>query len=42
MASEGVLSLRGRHRYRHRLALDGEPLYYVALAGKKLRDVDLG
>ena len=41
MASEGMLSIRGRRRYPHRLALNGEPIYYVAVAGKKVRDVEL-
>ena len=41
MASEGVLSIRRRHRYPHRLAVNGKPIYYVALAGKKVRDVEL-
>jgi len=26
-------------RYRHRLSIDGEPLYYFAIAGKKMFDV---
>ena len=26
-------------RYRHRLSIDGEPLYYFAIAGKKLSDI---
>ena len=41
MASEGVLSIRRRHRYPHRLGVNEEPIYYVAVAGKKLRDVEL-
>jgi SAM-dependent methyltransferase len=41
MASEGVPSIRRSRRYRHRLSVDGEPIYYVAVAGKKLRDVEL-
>jgi hypothetical protein len=41
MASEGVLSILRRRRYPHRLALNGEPIYYVAVTGKKVRDVQL-
>ena len=26
-------------RYRHRLSIDGEPLYYFAIAGRKKADV---
>jgi len=26
-------------RYRHRLSIDGEPLYYYAIAGKKKADI---
>ena len=26
-------------RYRHRLSIDGEPLYYYAIAGRKNADV---
>jgi len=41
MASEGVLSIRKRHRYPHRLAVSGDPIHYVALAGQKVRDIEL-
>jgi predicted TPR repeat methyltransferase len=41
MASDGVLSIGRKRRYPHRLALDGEPIYYVAVAGEKVRDVEL-
>lgn len=41
MASRGVLSIRGRRRYPHRLATDGEPIHYVAVSGRKRRDVPL-
>ena len=41
MDSEGVLSIRRRHRYPHRLGVSGEPIYYVALVGRKVRDVEL-
>ena len=26
-------------RYRHRLSIEGEPLYYYAIAGRKNKDV---
>jgi len=26
-------------RYRHRLSIEGEPLYYYAIAGRKTADV---
>ena len=41
MASEGVLSIQSRRRYPHRLAVNGEPIYYVAVSGRKVRDVEL-
>jgi SAM-dependent methyltransferase len=41
MASKGVLSIRRRRRYPHRLAVNGEPIHYVAVAGKKVRDIEL-
>ena len=41
MTSKGVLSLGATHRYRHRLATNGEPIHYVALAGRKIDDVEL-
>ena len=28
-------------RYRHRLSIEGEPLYYFAIAGRKTVDVPL-
>ena len=40
MVSEGLLSIRSRHRYPHRLAVNGDPIHYVALAGKKVRDIE--
>ncbi len=32
---KGGIELLGRRRYRHRLDVSGEPLYYVALVGRK-------
>ena len=41
MRSEGALSIRAEQRYRHRLATNGEPIYYVAIVGRKARDFEL-
>lgn len=35
MLDGGILDLRVRHRYCHRLSLDGRALYYVAVVGVK-------
>ncbi|MFF5987425.1 class I SAM-dependent DNA methyltransferase [Prauserella flavalba] len=35
----GVLEVRSSERYRHRLNICGEPLYYVALVGVKHADI---
>lgn len=37
-----LFEIREQLRYRHRLATDGRELYYVAVVGRKLSDVDLG
>jgi hypothetical protein len=29
-------------RYRHRLSIEGEPLYYYAIAGRKRADIPPG
>ena len=42
MVSNGALKLETRERYRHRLTTHGEPLYHVALIGRKVRDFDPG
>jgi 2-polyprenyl-3-methyl-5-hydroxy-6-metoxy-1,4-benzoquinol methylase len=39
MLHDGTLELRRRERYQHRLGTDRRPLYYVAIVGRKLRDV---
>lgn len=41
MISKDVLSVGATHRYCHRLATNGEPIHYVALAGRKVDDVEL-
>lgn len=35
------LEIHHLERYRHRLSIDGEPLFYYAIAGKKTADVPL-
>ena len=35
MIDGGIFNLRVRHRYCHRLMVDGSPLYYVAMIGVK-------
>lgn len=41
MLERGVMDLRGRERYRHRLSSTGDPLYYVAIVAVKRDDVPL-
>lgn len=36
---DGALELKAERRYRHRLSLSGEPLYYVAMVAEKARDL---
>lgn len=40
MLADGALEIRQRQRYRHRLATDRTPLHYVAMVGKKVRNID--
>jgi len=35
----GVLQVHHLERYRHRLSIDGQPLYYYLLVGRKVRNV---
>jgi hypothetical protein len=35
MADRGILDIKVRHRYCHRITADGRPLYYVAVIGEK-------
>lgn len=37
---DGSMELLETHKYRHRVSMAGEPLYYVAAVGRKLRDAD--
>jgi SAM-dependent methyltransferase len=41
MFDEGVLEERARTTYTHRISVAGEPLTYVAVVARKLRDVPL-
>jgi hypothetical protein len=36
---EGIMQIYAYRRYQHRLSITGEPLYYVAMVGRKLKDV---
>ncbi|MGI8595251.1 MAG: class I SAM-dependent DNA methyltransferase [Solirubrobacteraceae bacterium] len=36
---DGTLELKSRRRYRHRMSIAGEPLYYVAVVAEKRRDL---
>jgi predicted TPR repeat methyltransferase len=36
---DGALELKAERRYRHRLSLSGEPLYYVAMVAEKAGDL---
>ena len=33
--ADGALELLDKHRYRHRLAVDGQPIHYVAIVARK-------
>ncbi len=39
IVDEGALDRRARIHYRHRLSVRGDPLYYVALVGRKTADL---
>lgn len=39
MFDEGIMEMRDRRRYQHRLGVSGQPLYYVAVIATKERDV---
>jgi hypothetical protein len=39
MIDSNILKLHTQQRYRHRLALSGDPLHYVALVGEKQSDI---
>jgi SAM-dependent methyltransferase len=39
MIDERVLDIKVQERYQHRLSMEGDPLYYIAVVGKKLSDI---
>lgn len=39
LCREHVIQIQAYRRYRHRVSITGEPLYYVAVIAKKLRDL---
>ena len=41
MIDEGLFSLEVQKRYQHRVATNGEPLYYAALVGRKRKSVPI-
>jgi predicted TPR repeat methyltransferase len=41
MIASDTLQVQAQQRYRHRLSLAGDPLYYVAIVGQKTQDISL-
>lgn len=41
MEAEEAFSVLAQERYRHRLSIEAEPLYYMGLIGKKQCDLPL-
>jgi len=39
LCHERILEMQAYRRYRHRLSISGEPLYYVAMIARKVRDL---
>lgn len=39
MCNDGIVDVQKRVRYRHRLSINGDPLYYVAMIGIKRHDI---
>lgn len=39
MIDNGTLEIHARHRYRHRLATNGDPLFYMAVVGRKTANI---
>jgi hypothetical protein len=39
LSNRGVLEIQAYRRYRHRISITGEPLYYVAMVARKCSDV---
>lgn len=42
LAREDILRIEAYRRYQHRVSCAGEPLYYIALVARKLKDVPAG
>jgi hypothetical protein len=38
LSREDIIQIQAYRRYRHRLSMTGEPLYYVAMVARKLKD----
>ncbi len=36
---DGVVRMEAYRRYRHRMSMDGKPLYYIAMVARKLKDL---
>jgi len=39
LCEAGIVRIEAYRRYRHRLSAAGKPLHYVAMVGRKLRDI---
>ncbi len=39
LVQEQIFDVQAHHRFRHRLAIDGTPLHYVAVVGRKTADI---
>lgn len=42
MIKEGIFEIQAKERYQHRLSMQGNPLYYIAVVGKKVADIPRG
>ncbi len=40
LMNRGIVEMRHIERYRHRISIDGKPLYYYAIIGKKMAPID--
>jgi hypothetical protein len=41
LARDGIIQIESYRRYQHRLSCAGEPLYYIAMVARKMRDVPM-
>jgi len=39
LSQHEIIQIQALRRYRHRVSASGEPLYYVAMVARKLRDL---